>query len=51
MEGGELLLTADYYEYNLDVYQRLGEPTILPWNDDLLIRLWFKTSRWPQRGR
>jgi len=45
MKGGELMLSADFYEYNLDVYQRPGEPTILPWNDDVLVRLIFKTAR------
>jgi hypothetical protein len=40
----ELVLSADVYEYNLDVYQRPGEPTILPWNDDVLIRLLFETA-------
>jgi len=44
-KGSEVELTADVYEYNLDVYQRPGEPVILPWNDDLLIRLLFKTVR------
>ena len=37
--------SADAYEYNLDVYQRPGEPAILPWDNDLLIRLTFKTAR------
>jgi hypothetical protein len=44
MKHGELVLDADVYEYNLDVYQRAGEPAILPWNDDLLIRLSFNTA-------
>jgi len=44
-EDSEVVLSADVYEYNLDVYQRPGEPVILPWNDDLLVRLMFKTVR------
>ena len=43
--NSELVLSADAYEYNLDVYQLAGEPPILPWNDDLLVRLSFKTAR------
>jgi len=42
-KGSEVVLSADAYEYNLDVYQRPGEPAILPWNNDLLIRLSFNT--------
>jgi hypothetical protein len=42
-KDSEFLLSADAYEYNLDVYQRPGEPTILPWDNDLLIRLSFRT--------
>jgi len=45
MKGGELVLSADVYEYNLDVYQRPGEPVILPWNDDLLVKLIFKLAK------
>lgn len=45
MKGGELMLSADYYEYNLDVYQNPGAPPILPWDDDLMIRLMFKIAR------
>jgi hypothetical protein len=40
-----VVLSADAYEYNLDVYQRPGEPAILPWDNDLLIRLTFKNAR------
>jgi len=29
----------------LRVWQRPGEPAILPWDNDLLIRLSFKTAR------
>jgi hypothetical protein len=43
-KNSELVLSADAYEYNLDVYQRPGEPTILPWDNDLLIRLFFKKA-------
>lgn len=45
MKGGEFMITADYYEYELDVYQRPGELPILPWDDDLLVRLMFKVAR------
>jgi hypothetical protein len=43
-KDSEMVLSADAYEYNLDVYQRPGEPTILPWDNDLLIRLSFRTA-------
>jgi hypothetical protein len=44
-KGGELVLSAEAYEYNLDPYQRpdLAIP-VLGWNDDLLVRLSFKTK-------
>ena len=36
----------DRDEYNLDIYQRPDDPlTILPRNDDLLIRLSFSATR------
>lgn len=44
-KDSEVVLSADAYEYNLDVYQRPGEPAILPWDNDLLIRLTFKNAR------
>jgi len=44
-KDSEVVLSAAAYEYNLDVYQRPGEPAILPWDNDLLIRLLFKTAR------
>jgi len=44
-KDSEVVLSADAYEYNLSVYQRPGEPEILPWNDDLLVKLLFKTAR------
>jgi hypothetical protein len=40
-----LVLSADYYRYNLDVYNRPGVPPILRWNDDLVVRLAVE-SRW-----
>jgi hypothetical protein len=40
-KDSEVVLSVDAYEYNLDVYQRPGEVAILPWDDDLLIRLSF----------
>ena len=45
IKGGKFMLTADFYEYNLDPYQRPGEPTILPWDNDVLVRLILKTAR------
>ena len=45
MKGGELVLSVEVYEYNLDVYQRPDELPILPWNDDLMIRLSFTVTR------
>lgn len=41
----EVVLSADAYEYNIDVYQNPGGLPILPWNDDLLIKLYYKTAR------
>ena len=40
-----LLLSADYYKYNLDVYNRPDPPPILHWNEDLTIRLSLE-ARW-----
>ena len=34
-----LVLSADYYRYNLDVYNRPSPPPVLRWDDDLMIRL------------
>jgi len=39
-----LVLSADSYKYNLDVYNRLGLPPVLRWNDDLMIRFVFETK-------
>lgn len=44
MKGGELVLSAESNEYNLDVYARPDALPILPWNDDLMIRLSFNTT-------
>jgi hypothetical protein len=43
-KDSEVVLSVDAYEYNLDVYQRPGEPPILPWDNDILVRLFFKTA-------
>jgi hypothetical protein len=43
-KGSEFVLSADYNHYNLDVYSRPGLQPILPWNDDLLIKLSFSTN-------
>jgi hypothetical protein len=45
MKGGELALSAEANEYNLDVYARPDALPILPWNDDLMIRLSFSATR------
>jgi hypothetical protein len=39
------MLSADFHEYNLDVYARpdVSQP-ILPWNNDVMIRLSFDTE-------
>jgi len=39
-----LVLSADAYKYNLDVYNRPNLPPILRWNDDLMIRVAFETK-------
>ena len=39
MKQPALVLSADYYKYNLDVYNRPNLPPILRWNDDLVVRL------------
>jgi hypothetical protein len=39
MKQPALVLSADYYKYNLDVYNRPNLPPVLRWNDDLMIRL------------
>ena len=39
-----LVLSADSYKYNLDVYNLPGLPPILRWNDDLMIKLAFETK-------
>jgi hypothetical protein len=41
----ELVLSADYTQYNLAVYNHPTGLSVLPWNDDLLIRLSLET-RW-----
>lgn len=39
MKQPALVLSADYWRYNLEVYQHPGAPPILRWNDDMMIRL------------
>jgi len=43
--SSEFVLSADFNEYNLDVYARpdVSQP-ILPWDDDVMIRLSFDTT-------
>jgi hypothetical protein len=38
-EGSALAFSADYNDYNLDVYASPGLPPILPWDHDVLFRL------------
>jgi hypothetical protein len=38
-KGSELVLNADYNEYNLEPYQQSGLPAILPWDHDLMFRV------------
>jgi hypothetical protein len=45
MKQPALVLSADYYKYNLDVYNLPNLPPVLPWNDDLMIRL-FLDAKW-----
>lgn len=46
IKDSDIELRADYYEYNLDPYQRTDTSlAALGWNDDLLVRLSYKT-RW-----
>jgi len=39
MKKPALVLSADYYQYNLDVYNSPNLPPVLRWNNDLTIRL------------
>lgn len=39
MKQPALVLSADYYRYNLDVYNSPNLPPVLRWNDDLMTRL------------
>jgi hypothetical protein len=43
-EHSEIVLDAEVNEYNLDMYNKPGQIPVLPWNDDLLIRLFFVTK-------
>jgi hypothetical protein len=45
MKGGELALSAEANEYNLDVYSHPGALPVLPWDDDLLIRVSLTATR------
>jgi hypothetical protein len=44
-QSSEFVLSADFNEYNLDVYARpdVSQP-ILPWDDDVMITLSFETA-------
>lgn len=44
VKRGELVLSAEVNEYNLAVYQSAATPPILPWDEDLLIKLAFVTA-------
>lgn len=39
IRDGKLVLSAEFNEYNLDVYNHPGALPILPWDDDLFIRV------------
>lgn len=39
MKQPALILSADYYRYNLDIYNKPNLPPVLRWDDDLMIRL------------
>ncbi|HEY4370083.1 MAG TPA: hypothetical protein VGN07_22825 [Steroidobacteraceae bacterium] len=43
-KGSEFALSADYNKYNLEVYSHPDLLPILPWDDDLMIRLSFSKS-------
>jgi hypothetical protein len=43
-KGSEFVLSADYNQYNLDVYSHPDLLPILPWDDDLMIKLSFSTN-------
>lgn len=45
MKRPELVLSADVYRYNLNVYNRPGMLPVLRWDDDLTFRVLFET-RW-----
>ena len=45
MKQPALVLSADYYSYNLDVYNHPSGPPVLRWDDDLMIRLSLE-ARW-----
>jgi hypothetical protein len=46
--AGTLVLSVEYFEYNLDNFSPSATPPgseplpILPWNDDLLVRAYFE---------
>jgi hypothetical protein len=44
MKQPAVVLSADYYWYNLAVYSQPNLPPILRWNDDLTIRLSLETK-------
>ena len=45
MKNPELVLSADAYRYNLNVYNRAGLPPVLRWDDDVTFRVLLET-RW-----
>lgn len=48
LKGGskhsEVVLDTEVNQYNLDVYRVAGAVPILPWDDDLFVRLYFVTA-------
>jgi len=45
MKNPTVVLSADYYQYNLDVYNHASGPPVLRWNDDRMIRLYLE-AKW-----
>jgi len=44
MGRSEIVLDAEVHEYNLEIYNKPGLSPIVPWDDDVLIRVSFVTA-------
>ena len=44
-KGSQVSFSLEFNEYNLDRYSTPGLPSVLAWNDDLLIRIDFRFVR------